>query len=258
MLAELRSGLVEIGLSEKEADVYLSMLALGPASVQDIAQKADVNRTTTYTTLELLKERGLVKVLENDKRVAFAPEHPERLRAFLEQELARVQTTKARVDAMLPNFLALFPIGDEGPKLEWLERRHAFDRLREEWKRAAEPVWNLCRLDDHAYTFFDREPERWQERIRFLRGRLLLLTATATSSLPLRSTDKEIRVLSTGASSWSGELFIIGSVVYFISHAGDGCGVIMKEPCFANMMRTFFDLTWTAAKPWQAVNFPRI
>ena len=39
--------LQKIGLSEKEAKVYLAALELGQASVQNIARKAEVNRATT-------------------------------------------------------------------------------------------------------------------------------------------------------------------------------------------------------------------
>ena len=55
--------LQQIGLTEKEAKVYLAALELGEKAVQVIAQKAGVNRATTYFILESLIEKGLQRAI---------------------------------------------------------------------------------------------------------------------------------------------------------------------------------------------------
>ena len=61
--------LQKLGLSDKEASVYLAMLELGPSVVSDIAKKANINRSTVYVVLEFLKKRGipsqLIHILPN-------------------------------------------------------------------------------------------------------------------------------------------------------------------------------------------------
>ena len=54
--------LQELGLSEKEARVYLALFELGPSVVSGLAKKAGINRSTTYVILETLAKRGLVSV----------------------------------------------------------------------------------------------------------------------------------------------------------------------------------------------------
>jgi sugar-specific transcriptional regulator TrmB len=56
--------LEELGLSEKEAKVYLAMIALGSAPVSDIAKRAKIKRPTAYVVLDMLSERGLVNINE--------------------------------------------------------------------------------------------------------------------------------------------------------------------------------------------------
>ena len=46
------------GLSEKEAKVYLALLKKGPSTVNEIAESADLVRTTTYDILKILREEG--------------------------------------------------------------------------------------------------------------------------------------------------------------------------------------------------------
>ena len=49
----------KLGLSEKEAAVYLSLLEHGASSVRNLAVLAGLNRGTTYDILKKLQELGL-------------------------------------------------------------------------------------------------------------------------------------------------------------------------------------------------------
>lgn len=52
--------LKKLGLSEKEALVYLNSLRMGNISVSQIAKNSDITRPTAYRILESLEKRGLV------------------------------------------------------------------------------------------------------------------------------------------------------------------------------------------------------
>ena len=52
--------LEEIGLSEKEAKIYLALLQVDRDTIQDLATKTGINRTTVYPVLETLQKKGLV------------------------------------------------------------------------------------------------------------------------------------------------------------------------------------------------------
>lgn len=54
--------LKSLGNSEKEARVYLANLEIGLAPASQLAQKARLNRVTTYETLKKLLEKGMVSV----------------------------------------------------------------------------------------------------------------------------------------------------------------------------------------------------
>ncbi len=53
----LSSELCKLGISKKEADVYLVLLELGYCSVQKIAQKLELSRPTVYRVLKDLKKK---------------------------------------------------------------------------------------------------------------------------------------------------------------------------------------------------------
>ena len=71
--------LKELNLSEKESSVYLSLLELGQSNVTRLANKANINRVTTYHILRSLISKGLVSSIEKDNIQNFMAIEPKRL-----------------------------------------------------------------------------------------------------------------------------------------------------------------------------------
>ena len=68
----------EVGLTDKEAAVYLALLELGVASVLRIASKAGVKRPTAYITLAALREKGFVEVIPKGTTTLYQAVDPEK------------------------------------------------------------------------------------------------------------------------------------------------------------------------------------
>ena len=100
--------LQKLGLSDKEAKVYLSSLELGPSPVQVIAQKAGVNRATTYVMIESLIGRGLMSSFEKGKKRFFTAESPDQLMTLLKKEEAEVGTKIKQLGDMIPELKMIF------------------------------------------------------------------------------------------------------------------------------------------------------
>lgn len=64
--------LQKFDLTENEAKVYLACLELGPESVQNISQKAKLNRVTVYGLIEGLMKKGFLceESIKNKRKVA--------------------------------------------------------------------------------------------------------------------------------------------------------------------------------------------
>ena len=77
--------LKEIGLSEHESAVYFTMVSLGSSPVLKIARTSGVKRTTIYSVIDSLKEKGLVRVELKGLKSLFVAESPKKLEGILEQ-----------------------------------------------------------------------------------------------------------------------------------------------------------------------------
>ena len=71
--------LQNLGLTEKEARIYLAALELGPSTVQEIAKKTGLIRTTVYNQIKILSEKGLLSELQEGKKRLIISQDPDRL-----------------------------------------------------------------------------------------------------------------------------------------------------------------------------------
>lgn len=83
--------LKEIGLTEHESAVYFAMVSLGQATVLKIARSSGIKRTTIYSVIDSLKEKGLVRVELRGFKSLFVAESPEKLESILEQRKNRLK-----------------------------------------------------------------------------------------------------------------------------------------------------------------------
>jgi len=86
--------LEEIGLSDKEAKVYIAVLELGEGSASEIAKKSEVNRATVYFTLENLMKLGLVSATNEEKKQKFVPEDPSQLENIITKQQQELEQKK--------------------------------------------------------------------------------------------------------------------------------------------------------------------
>src|SRR3989339_2265497 len=113
--------LTHLGLTEKEAAVYVAALQLGPAAVQEISDRAQVNRATTYVMIDSLSARGLLSSTEKDGRRIFMAESPERLLVLLRLQKKEMEAKEEELIQVLPKLNAFFNRAAEKPEVRYLE-----------------------------------------------------------------------------------------------------------------------------------------
>jgi sugar-specific transcriptional regulator TrmB len=158
----LERQLERLGFSEGEARVYLAALELGETSVARIAQRAKVERTTTYLFLEALKRRGLIVLSKQGKKTVYAAESPKKLKAEVEEK-------STFIDALLPELLSITNAIDVKPKVRFFEsREEIYDIYRETLQFPDQPVrmwmsdpW----FDDAAFWTDFYMPMRFKKKI---------------------------------------------------------------------------------------------
>lgn len=132
MLTELK----KLGLSEKEAKVYLAALELGAQTAQLIARKAQVHRATTYIVLQTLLAKGLVSTITRGKKTLFAAEAPEQLDHLLRKQEEDIFEHRRDLEKMIPELRALYNRAEGKPKVRFYEGHDGIRSMVEEVTRS--------------------------------------------------------------------------------------------------------------------------
>ncbi len=149
--------LIEAGLTQNEAKVYLAMLNLGSSSVNSISRKAEVHRVNTYDIIERLVQKGLVSSVVKGAKKFYEPASPDRILTILQRKQEEVNQVMPELmldfqmrkdkqdvfvfkgvdgvatayDMMIKERKDLYAIGGQGSNRKYLKHRHIkFDNER--------------------------------------------------------------------------------------------------------------------------------
>ncbi len=129
----LEKYLQDIGLSEKEAIVYISLLSVENSSVLDLSKKTKLNRSTSYVVLESLAKKGLVTETTVGKKTHYQAEPPERLQTYVEQRKIMLDEQAKKLKDVIPQIKSVQREGGEKPIVKYFEGRDGLVSLHEEF-----------------------------------------------------------------------------------------------------------------------------
>lgn len=243
---------MELGLSDKESSTYLAMLELGPASVQDIAKKAGVNRATAYVMLESLKRRGLMSSVERGKKSVFVAESPDRLLAAVAREMQAVEERQARLASVMPQFLALFNAVEDKPKVRFFEGEEGVAAARDVQEELLQPgqVASVFLHYDAAMASTAKIEEGKRLQTNRNLGKMRVLYAIDPGvALPKFERGTDLRRIPAHAAPFKGEIDILETYILIGMPAPRPMSVIIESADVAALFRSMFDLAWSCAAP---------
>jgi sugar-specific transcriptional regulator TrmB len=89
---EIKSALIEVGLSEKESQVYVALVELGEASVNKIQNLTGLNRVTVYPVINSLINKGFVSKFSMDKKSYFKSIEPKQILDIIKDKEQKIKS----------------------------------------------------------------------------------------------------------------------------------------------------------------------
>ena len=89
-LAGVMKILSELGLSQREIKIYLSLLELGDSRVSPLVKASEVSNSKIYETLDKLIKKGLVSYYVKDNNKYYAAASPKTLLEMLEEKKSKL------------------------------------------------------------------------------------------------------------------------------------------------------------------------
>ncbi len=117
----LEKFLKEIGLSEKEAEVYIALLQGDSFSVIEIAKITKIKRSTIYPLIKSLSKKGLVSETTSNKKTNYQAEPPERLETYVEEQKLVLEENSKKLKDIIPQFKSIQRQTGERPVVKYFE-----------------------------------------------------------------------------------------------------------------------------------------
>ncbi len=248
MLHELK----QIGLSDKEAKVYLASLELGKASVQDIAKKASVNRTTTYIMIESLIKRSLLYTTKTGKRLNYIAENPEKILELIRLRKKEFEENEHDIISILPELKSIYNLGPEKPRIRFFEGKEVAKAIFEDVLTSKPSTVDQIYSADYLRDVLPKE-EAEANHEKMLAENIKQRALYTRKDGPFSNVFENIqeRFLPQEQFPVSADIIIYGNKIAMIALRGKLIGVIIESEEISYTMQTLFNLAWETAEQFQ-------
>lgn len=239
---QLISVLTNLGLTDKEAKVYLSCTEIGTGVVSDIAHKAGINRVTTYDILEKLSQRGMVSFYTKKKIKYFSSIAPENLLEEFEKRTSDLRSS-------LPKFKTL--TGEiNHPRIRYFEGLEGIKAIYADTLSSKSEILNYSNSHEirKQWPTYDQDyvAKRAEKQIH-LRGISPKDKAGETVQSHDQEFFREMRLIPSDQFDFTNEINIYDDKVAIISFKDELIGMIIESIEIANSQRAIFNMCWQFA-----------
>lgn len=232
----------QYGLSNNEAKLYIAALELGEASIQDMAKKTAVKRTSIYYMLDELEAKGVLTTVKRNKKTYYIATSPTDLLKSFRQRLIEFEKT---ADILEQHKGKIF----KRPRIYFLQGPSGFKQ-----------VWNLIfssrpkeyRITTEGLNFLDFVKEKYvvneiikQKKEQGVRSFQIIPDSTYARKIIAKDAteNRQSRLLPVHTKLPFTEIICPHLVAYISPRFNDNIFVVEDET-FAEGRKVVFDLLW--------------
>ncbi len=247
----IQSLLKELGLSDKEILVYMTILQQGKISPADIATLTKINRTTVYSVAKELLQKNLIRE-ENGKTTYFIARPPQDLNVLVEKEQEVLRKKEHVIQKAIGELEPLMRgMRYSMPTLTFIDEDRIEQHMRSESKKWTE---SIVRTDGIWHGFQDHsfveDYESWVDWYWHhpMSKQIVLHLFTNDSSIEKRMHEKKYE--RRQMKNWKGgevssTLWICGDYIITIATRTRPHYLIeIHDPLLSATLRTMFASMW--------------
>lgn len=251
----------QAGLTLNEAVVYEYLLRNGESAAQEVTQKTTLNKGVVYIALSDLVKKGLAseKMLppknpnvRNKKKISyFAPEHPERLRDYLESQKVGITKAEKNLEANIDDIISSFKLVSEKPGIRYYEGIRGIEQVINDTLSSKTAIYTYADMEEvNKYIKKINDDYAVKREKLSVPKKVLLVDSPYTHTL-LKNYPKEnldIRFLKS-VSSYSTVMQIYDNKISYVTLSDDKMmGVIIENENIYKMHKTLFEDDWNKAE----------
>ncbi len=246
--------LMEFGLSEKEAEAYLTLLELEIASVSELAKSANINRSSMYVVLSSLQKKGLVSVSEDKKVQKYIAISPEILLREAESNAKKTEEIKNRISIIIPELKALHKDTKQKPKIKVFEGKqgiiNAFEDTlnnKEKIMRVSSSVKNISEFLPGYFPMYVKRRIELGIKMYGIHPHDKMARQIIKDILRFDKFDEPL-FISPKKYKFPADMAIYDNKIAYMSLEKNGLAITIESKEIADVMKSVFDLAYEEAK----------
>lgn len=240
--------LIQTGLTQNEAKVYLSLLKLGKAASGKIVQEAKISSGKIYETLQKLLNKGLIELIIENGVKHFQATNPDSLLLYMKEKEQQIITQTQHLEKIIPE-LKQIKHWEAIPENVFLIKgiRGIKPLVYDALTQSKYPIkvmgvrssknkiyntfwlhWHNERISQHKQAqalFTDRNTSYWQEFKKMKLTETKCLTSLSPSAI-----------------------MIIDTWCFIFSYEEEFTCIAIQSPSITKSFTSFFDSLWLIAK----------
>lgn len=231
--------LEKIGLNLNEAKIYLALLELGQAQAGEISKKAQINRTTTYDSLERLIQNGLVVFVISANKKVFKPVAPNKL-------LNQIKEKETTIKEILPELETLFSQSKDKEETDIYKGKKGIKSILDDILKCKEYIafgssGKFLEIMQHDFIIFQKMKKELK-----INSRVILSDSSRKTEQVKISYTKFKFIPNEFASPTT--TFVFNNNVAIIIWAETPVATLIKSKEVAKSYKNYFEMLWKITK----------
>ncbi len=241
-MTDLVATIQNLGLTTKAAKIYLAALELGEASVQQLAGKSRLKRTTLYYVLDELAEAGALIRVQAGKKTYYVAEQPATLLKNAREKISDFEESLKLLEDKAGRM-------NRKPRVYFLYGSAGFKQA---WDMILNTKEKAYRIITGGENFLDYVKEKYivdeiiakKKKLGILSKQLIAASAYARQIVAKDGRENRISKLLPPICKLPFTEIITESIVAFISPRFNNMILIVENDDFSKTRKSIFEILW--------------
>jgi len=237
-----------LNLIPKDSQIYVDVLKFGNSAASTISIRTQIDRTTVYSALNRMKNRGLITETKHNKVAYFNALAPDALKVKLEKEIQVKEKKLGDLNNIISDLSLLHTSQETRPAVQIFEGTSGVIALYE--------LMLKTNKKQDAFLTINKMPTELKKylcdlyikhkRKNKVHSRVLVndsIKAKKYKNLDKKA-NRKTKIIPKGAMPFETEIIIGKNEIAVIDLRGNYFGVLIKSQSICNTMSSIFNMLW--------------